>query len=521
MDDGEAMHIFDMEGIVGKDLVIEDPMTSSSHAKKEPKKRGKEKEQKSSEAHEVELLIRRKREEVLSSPSDYTIYRVPKTLFQEKSEAYVPHRVSIGPIYHGWQHLQPMEAHKMQYLEKFLNRKSGAATNLCDYIKAVRELEGRAYQCYPDLKIDRNSFVTMMVVDGCFILELLLQQMEDRQTLSEQKWSVVFLQDLIMLENQLPIFVLEALYKVFINGDDVDDDNTWTLYGLMCNYFVPELLIILGKEDKINCTSRDIQKLEPPEAVAEKPKNLLDFVRQFLIQPLPIFCIQQPPPPADDQKCFSDLVPAACAHVRLCGLCLGSQDPIDEEDYPLLIPDKKIEHIRCATELEKAGVNFEKTKLRSLRDIKFKNGVLTIPCITIHYGTDVILRNLIAYEQYIEEFSYITEYVAFMDGLIDSPQDVELLQKNGIIVTLFGDPSDVARLFNNLLKDVTVPFYFTVNVRHKVKEYYNMRCHKWKASLMRNYFNSPWSFISVVAAIILIAFTIIQTIYAVLAYHHH
>ncbi|XP_042499928.1 UPF0481 protein At3g47200-like [Macadamia integrifolia] len=457
-----------------------------------------------SAADVVMELIREKLDKVPSLPSDYRIYRVPESLVKEKPEAYVPSRVSIGPFYHGHRHLQPMEARKLRYFKKFLNRQPEAT--LSNYIKVVRDLEERAYQCYPDgLKFERNNFVMMMVVDGCFILELLHLD-ENETTSSDGKWSNLATLDLILLENQLPIFVLEALYRVFINGRVNDsfhrvaattataatiatataavvvaaDDHTirTQLYGLICKYFVPNILrSLLRKEYIINYSTRDhIQELKPEDV--DRPKHLLDFVRRFLLPPPPPKnSLEQPKETYDGQR-------------------------------------------KNKGELEKASVKFEKNKkVTSLLDIKFdKKGVLTIPSIAIDDGTEIILRNLVAYELYTEDHSYITEYANFMDGLIDSREDVELLQDNGIIVTI-SDPSEVAQLFNGLLKQVRVFVRDTISIRLEVEEYYNIRCHKWKASLMLNYFSSPWSFISLVAAIILLALTIIQTIYTVLSYH--
>ncbi|XP_043724207.1 UPF0481 protein At3g47200-like [Telopea speciosissima] len=505
-DEGEAIYVVDMQDqtVGGGDVIVMEPLitsSSSGHAKDE--------EQKSPEVHVVKSLIEEKLDKVRSWSSDYTIYRVPNTLVNEKPEAYIPHMISIGPFHHDQQHLHHTEARKIRYFQKFLNRESGAVL-LSDYIKAVKYWEELAYLCYPDVKIDqRDSFFMMMVVDGCFILELLFWDDENHDTVSDAKWSYLVSQDLIMLENQLPIFVLEALYKVF-KGDSSQEQYASQLYALICKYFVPRILrMLVGKEDAVNYSSPDhIQSL----CSVDRPKHLLDFVRQFLIPSHHhhYHC------PVDKPKHYSSVPSAACGHSWLCGLCL-EDDPLEKEE------DIGVVHIRCVKELEKASVKFEKNKNpTSLSDIKFdmKKGVLTIPGIIIDHGTELILRNLVAYEQYIDDHSYITEYAAFMDGLIDSSEDVELLQDNGIIVTMLGDPSEVARLFNNLLKDVTVPICDTITVRRKLEQYYNIRCHKWMSSLMRNYFNTPWSFISVVAAVILLVLTVAQTIYAVLAYHY-
>ncbi|XP_042494983.1 uncharacterized protein LOC122074194 [Macadamia integrifolia] len=277
-------------------------------------------------------------------------------------------------------------------------------------------------------------------------------------------------------------------------------------------------MLLIKDNDKIDNSSRD----------KNRPKHLLDFVRRSLI-PSTTRQAEILTPKKEKEKrrqaeiinggnknnnksCLRFVPPAAAAWARW--LCLVGDPPKEVHRAP---------RIRCATELDKASVKFRKNKNpTSLTKIKFNNdtGVLTIPGIMIDHGTEIILRNLVAYEQFIDDYSKITEYAAFMDGLIDSREDVDLLQKNGIIESMLGDPTEVSRLFKNLLKDVAVPFWDTVPVRIRLEHYYNIRCHKWKASLMRNYFNSPWSFISLVAAITLLAFTFIQTFYAAIAYYH-
>ncbi|XP_043724206.1 UPF0481 protein At3g47200-like [Telopea speciosissima] len=485
-------------------------------------------------------LIEQKLDEVLSSPTsmDYNIYRLPKSLVDEKPEAYVPHIVSIGPFHHKQQHLQHTETRKILYFHRFMNR----TASLLHYVQVVEDLEERLYQCYPtDLKIERDSsFVMMMVVDGCFILDLLLQSKNYHKTTPILKWDYQVSQDLILVENQIPIFVLEELYRVFINGargvreatataaaattaDHDDHPITTQLYDLMLKYFVHHLLTtFLGMDyDTIYNSSRDrIENLKPEY----RPKHLLDFLRFILI---PNFAIQRSPAAAaaaanesnNNSKKNKKIPSATCASSSSSRLlCLLGGMVVD--------PPKKdnnvVVHIRCATKLKTASVKFEKNKkATSLLDIIFdeNNGVLKIPTTKIHEGSEIILRNLVAYEQYIDDYSYISEYASFMNGLIDSREDVELLQDNGVIVTMLGDPSEVAQLFNNLVKDVMFHVHYTLPVRGKLEEYYNIRCHKWRASLMGNYFNTPWASISVVAAIMLLVLTFTQTIYTILSYH--
>ncbi|KAJ4958130.1 hypothetical protein NE237_025241 [Protea cynaroides] len=477
MDDGKAMYA-DMQEIVGGDIMF--PMAYSNDTEKEQ------------EDAKVVGVLEQKLNKVPARPSDCSIYQVPTLLLKVNPAAYIPHMVSIGPFHHDQPHLQHMEAYKMQYLKDFLGRSSPG--KLKDYVKAMTDLVERAYQCYLELDIERKSFVMMMAVDGCFILELLLRE---PNTESDAKFSSLVLGDLIMLENQLPFFVLEALYQVFIEDSDHDAADKCTVSDLICKNYVPQILRRLLGEVTIS-SSRDIEQTEP--------KHLLDLVRQFLI-PLPKQMV------SNGEKSEHKTVSRTTSRLNFAPaynrrFCLG--DHLDKDNVGI--------RFRCATDLEKGSFEFKRNdNPTSLLDIRFANGVLTIPGITCH-STEVILHNLIAYEQYSDDYSYITEYAAFVDGLIDSPEDVELLQINGIVETIIGDPKGVAQLFNNLVKHAAIPLYYTFPALHDMEQYYNQPWHRWKASLMLDYFHTPWSLISVFVAIILLIMTFIQTYYTALPF---
>ncbi|RZC82898.1 hypothetical protein C5167_045683 [Papaver somniferum] len=135
-----------------------------------------------------------------------------------------------------------------------------------------------------------------------------------------------------------------------------------------------------------------------------------------------------------------------------------------------------------ATELSRAGVKFKKGSTENgFYDIEFNNGVLEIPPVIIHDQTELLFRNLIACEQ-------------FSDGhLITSAEDVELLRSKGIIRNSFGSDGTVANLFNNLSCEIKYHKFYYSQLTNQVNEHYNKRRHIWKATLKREYFNSPWS----------------------------
>ncbi|KAI8009060.1 UPF0481 protein [Camellia lanceoleosa] len=110
-------------------------------------------------------------------------------------------------------------------------------------------------------------------------------------------------------------------------------------------------------------------------------------------------------------------------------------------------------------ELQEAGVKIEKFEVTggTLFDIGFKSGVMQIPPLTIEGRTESFFRNLIAYEQYSpdNQFSYVTDYVKFLDCLIDSPKDVKILSRRGIIDNWLGDDEAVSNLFNKISDTVS------------------------------------------------------------------
>ncbi|KAJ4952106.1 hypothetical protein NE237_028938 [Protea cynaroides] len=425
----------------------------------------------------VESSIQDKLKQVPSWKSDCYISRVPEALRKEKPEAYTPSMVSIGPFHHGQLHLRPMEERKVQYLNNFLKRESQA--NLKDYIETMIELEECARQNYSEVNFNKVDFVTMMVVDGCFLLEVMLG--ED-YNLSSAKWNSLVSVDLILFENQLPFFVLEGLYQLYI-GDSSQPDLT-DRFLLYLASSVKQLLIP-GMELRIQNSSGNNQLTQP--------KHLLDLVRYVLI-----------PSSLPSTSPYSE---PSC-NVQLYG------------QYAPLEGNNLVQRMRSATELERASIKFEKNKNpTSLLDIEFDKakGVLRIPNIRIDDTTEAIFRNLVAYEQCIDDYSYIAEYAGLFDDLIDTSNDVEVLKKNGIIETVLVDPCMVAALFINVPKKPVGGFDYTANVRREVEQYYDVPWHKWKGGLMLDYFNNAWASISAVAGVFLLCLTITQTVYTILA----
>jgi hypothetical protein len=91
---------------------------------------------------------------------------------------------------------------------------------------------------------------------------------------------------------------------------------------------------------------------------------------------------------------------------------------------------------------------------------------------------------------------------------------VEILSREKIIDNWL-NPDDAAKLFNKLYLNTGVSKFYHEEVCEQVKDYCEKKRHRWRATLVRDYFKNPWAIISTVAAFYLLILTSIQTWYSV------
>ncbi|AEE78634.1 hypothetical protein AtNW77_Chr3g0205081 [Arabidopsis thaliana] len=421
------------------------------------------------------------------------IYRVPHYLQENDKKSYFPQTVSLGPYHHGKKRLRPMERHKWRALNKVLKR---LKQRIEMYTNAMRELEEKARACYEGpISLSRNEFTEMLVLDGCFVLELFRGTVEGFTEIGYARNDPVFAmrglmhsiqRDMIMLENQLPLFVLDRLLELQLGTQN----QTGIVAHVAVKFFDP--LMPTGEALTKPDQSKLMNWLEKSlDTLGDKGElHCLDVFRRSLLQ-------SSPTPNT------RSLLKRLTRNTRV----------VDKRQQQL---------VHCVTELREAGVKFRKRKTDRFWDIEFKNGYLEIPKLLIHDGTKSLFSNLIAFEQcHIESSNHITSYIIFMDNLINSSEDVSYLHYCGIIEHWLGSDSEVADLFNRLCQEVV----FDPKDSHlsrlsgDVNRYYNRKWNVLKATLTHKYFNNPWAYFSFSAAVILLLLTLCQSFYAVYAYY--
>uniref|UniRef100_J3MUU2 Uncharacterized protein n=1 Tax=Oryza brachyantha TaxID=4533 RepID=J3MUU2_ORYBR len=284
--------------------------------------------------------------------------------------------------------------------------------------------------------------------------------------------------DLFLLENQLPFFVVERFYDIATGG-------------LGRDYLVTNLLAKYLTMD----TPQDAATARPPDG---EILHLLHLYYHWFL------------PPEDRTNDSGGSGTSSKEEDEAWDEWLAK--PVHER-VPWLMPP--------ATELQDAGVTFRaKRSPRSLVDVTFsrREGALEIPTVG-SYTNRAMLANLVAYEQSRGrwELQRVASYVLLMASVADGRRDVELLQRAGVLAR--GDDETAAFYAHLCPPPESVNNCYDELYRH-VREYRGRSWNRHRAVLVHDYFSNPWTSMSAAAAVLLLVLTVVQTVYTVLPYYH-
>ncbi|GAY52604.1 hypothetical protein CUMW_143200 [Citrus unshiu] len=401
-------------------------------------------------------LVKEKLDGLTATPSDrFNIFKVPDVLRKLNEKAYEPKMLAIGPYHH-----------------------DRTSKPLPDYVMAMRAMEERAKNCYGgSLSLETDKFVLMMLLDGCFIVEVIrkfaLTRLRGNDPIFELSWMLPSIaRDMILLENQLPFFVLWELFTMTKMPNDQDSDKFLLMILRFFNGILP------GKGCREDTVRRD--NLYPINEI----KHLVHLIHD-------------------------NWLPSSA------GINAFRNNGKNNSDWSFIC---------SATGIQEAGGQFgmfEVHKDDSLFDIKFENGVMKIPSLEITDATETIFQNLITFEQCSQDINpkHVIDYVELLGCLINSSKDAELLRHRGIIDNFLGEDEVIVTLMHKLGDGAVLgkQFYYW-EVFNKVNFHRSRRRNKWMANLRHNYFNTPWAIISVLAAFAILLLTMVQALFAVLSY---
>ncbi|KAL0735303.1 hypothetical protein Bca4012_011513 [Brassica carinata] len=397
------------------------------------------------------------------------IVRIPHSLARINLKAYEPKIVSIGPYHHGKEHLKMSQQHKRRFLKFLVAKMQENGSDPQELVNAVSSLEGDIRGAYSeDLGLDSEKLLEMMVLDGCFILTLFFvvsgkvvyTNLDD--PIFRMPWILPSIRaDLLLLENQVPYVLLQTLFE------------TSKLVTSSC---LNELAFEFFD-----------YSLQKPEAFWVKhhsleAKHLLDLIRKTFI-------------------------PVPCQRSK-------KEASLNDNGFLGFVLSAKKLHLR--------GIKFKpRMNTDSILDIRFGNGVLHIPPVVMDDFTATVFLNCVAFEQlYADSSNHITSYVAFMACLINEESDAAFLSERRILENYFGTEEEVSRFYKSIGKDVALDLdrSYLAKVFEGVNEYGSKGFHVHCAEFVHTHFDSPWTFASSFAALLLLMFAALQVFFAAYSY---
>ena len=524
--------------------------------------------------HRWIINIRRTLGEELEEDADLPvcIFNVPKALMSIDPDSYTPQQIAIGPYHHWRPELQEMERYKLAAAKR--TQRQLQRIKFQNFVEHLMKLEPRIRVCYHKiLDFGDETLAWMMAIDAAFLLEFLhiyaIKEGQELTRVSSRSMSHLadyagrnsghnaILRDIVMLENQIPLFILRKMlefqspsmeladdillskliglckdlspFKMIENLPHIEVSECAHLLDFLYNVIVPKL------EEPIEMTEDEDRDHNDEEAQGRKRlfadsnhvkkllskicnKGPLRFMKKMLLN-LPCMIL-------------SNLPGFAILKQLLQHSCLSQdqeettreQESSNKINKPPLVEEITIPSV---TELSKAGFCFS-TANGSISAIDFdvKTATFYLPTVSLDVNTEVLLRNLVAYEASNASGPLVfTRYTELMNGIIDTEDDVKLLREKGVILNRLKSDEEAANLWNGMSKSIRltkVPFLD--KVIEDINNYYDGRWCVKVGKFMKHYVFDSWQFLTLLATVLLLFLMTLQAFCAIYGCHrsfHH
>ncbi|XP_075644145.1 UPF0481 protein At3g47200-like [Castanea sativa] len=447
-----------------------------------------------------ELIIAVKDVRHAQRHSKCCIYNVPNKLREVKEEAYTPKLISIGPVHHNKKEqdnkvqankkeqdhkkeLENMESLKLRYFKEFLCRTT--CEGLMKFESIIEKRIEDIRNCYAEeISLpEKEDFVKMILVDSIFVIELFLRTAarkdyeKDDYILSKPWLEEGIKHDLILLENQLPFFILDELHHHIESSPSFHK----SFIELACKYFF----------HNDNCKNIPKEK---------EVKHFTDLQRYFYYSP--------------NLDSSGSIIRHLYSATKLDTAGLNfkkwKKKPSEVEDRCLLdIQIKKPDLSEICPSFNCSWLLHCLPFLKFFRCLKRMQTSLVIPQFVIDHGTEHIFRNIMALEQcHYPKEAYICNYIVLLDFLINTRDDAELLVDKKIIAHSLGSNKEVAKMVNKLGKEIVEKNSCYHDVALELNKHYKNWWNKNIASLKTVYFRDIWRGTATFVGIIVLLVTV-------------
>ncbi|CAA2961398.1 Hypothetical predicted protein [Olea europaea subsp. europaea] len=415
---------------------------------------------------------------------------------ESNKKCYDPLVVSIGPYHHEKPELKAVEKLKFKYANQF-RLACGDQVSINQLYAEVAKVADSAREYYEEgstTDYDNESFTKMMFLDACFVLQFMCiltktetKEEEDQLPTMKSYLCAFVWRDLFLLENQIPLLVLEVLLKFRVGGN----------IKLIQDFL--DLFTSIRPPEKTSCTNF-VKKFVN--------KSYCDAVKKFVNE----CCLGGQT--NDKRELQLDGSPHLLDLMRR-----HLTEPHNFEDRIMKKSDQWNSY-RSVTELEEAGIRFRASKTHRVTDVTFKDhlvcGTMILPPLVVDDTTKPLLLNLVAYEMSPNgpHDSLITSYIWLMDSLIDHANDVKELRKKGILVNNLGSDGHLATIFNEIANGLVPDPRAYAHAKGQIEKHCRNKCRFWLAEWMHIHFSSPWTVLAFLAAIFALALSTGQTYFS-------
>ncbi|XP_021906491.1 putative UPF0481 protein At3g02645 [Carica papaya] len=517
------------------------------------------------------INIRRALEEDLEEDVEapVCIFNVPKMLLSGDPDLYTPQEIALGP-YHCWRpELYEMERYKLAAAKRTQTQLQSLCFQLL--VEQLTHVEPRIRACYHKyLDFNGETLAWMMAIDASFLLEFLqIYATIEGKTLSRipsrmshfvdysgrKPGHNAILRDIVMLENQIPLFVLRNILESQLSSAQSADDMLLSMLLGLCREISPFKMEELPMIKIAECThildflyrmivplveETSAEEVESHDHETEQEKGskwnhlrrLFSKIRQVPVQRIirkmvsskPVVVVLRLP-----WKIFSSLPVFAMFKLPLERLFAWQNEEtrtnnmISNDDNNNNNKSPLVEEITIpsVTELSEAGIRFLASNSNILvTDFNIETATIQLPIISLDINTQVLLRNLVAYEAWNGSGPLVfTRYTELMDGIIDTEEDIKLLREKGIILNHLKSDEEAAKLWNGMSKSLRLSKVdFLDKVIEDINKYYNNHWRVRVRKLINQYVYSSWQFLTLMAAVLLLLLVSLQAFCSVYKY---
>ncbi|KAL7150305.1 hypothetical protein ABFS83_05G103100 [Erythranthe nasuta] len=354
---------------------------------------------------------------------------------------YDPMVLSIGPYHHGQSSgFQETEQLKEKIVNLTLNSndKYLFRRKILERIDEVRYFYGGI----STHEFDDDALAQMMLRDACWILHIIKFDVKevDLLVLRLGRTTVVsMLRDFLMLENQIPFWIIKLLINLTVEDGD----------ELLCTFL----------SDR---NFADYRLAEVPWKEGEVPLHLIEAHRITLVK-------------------------------EEIGANSRSQNIDRQNKYSRKVAFNIQSSPRhSVTELKAKDIHFSPSS-NCLKDIRFNSnflyGELCLPILHVTSNSKVFFSDTIAFEMSSKSNTdyVVTSYITFMKTLIENTEDVNELKKKGILFSTLANDNERVQMFKEIDGLDDYGSTALLDVQMKINEHCSIKANMWMTELSYKY----------------------------------